>query len=89
MNKAQLLKLYEAFAEAKGVMLNPDKEHVDFIVESVLKLEKKTGFRYCPCRIRTGNKEMDKELFCPCNFIENDIWKDEGHCWCGLFVRKE
>jgi ferredoxin-thioredoxin reductase catalytic subunit len=44
--------------------------------------------RLCPCRLRDGSRERDLELLCPCNFKHHDTWRNEGRCWCGLFVRE-
>jgi len=58
------------------------------VVEGVLENEKKYGLKLCPCRLRDGTRERDLELFCPCNFKAQETWKNEGRCWCGLFVRR-
>jgi len=58
------------------------------VVEGVLENEKKYGLKLCPCRLRDGTRERDLELLCPCNFKAQETWKNEGRCWCGLFVRR-
>lgn len=81
---------WQRFTEKNDFMLNPDKEHVDTIIEGVHKNEEKFGLKLCPCRLRDGTRENDLELICPCNFKTHDTWKDEkkGYCWCGLFVKR-
>lgn len=89
MNKNELVKAWEQFAEGKDFTLNPDKDFVSQVAEGVLKNEEKCGLKLCPCRLRDGKRERDLELLCPCNFKALDIWKKEDRCWCGLFVKKK
>ena len=88
MNKEELRRAWEEYTEKNDFVLNPDKEHVDMIVEGVLENEAKFGLKLCPCRLRDGTKERDLELICPCNFEIQETWKQKEECWCGLFVRR-
>ena len=36
----------------------------------------------------TGDRQADINLVCPCNFKVQRTWKENGECWCGLFVKK-
>ena len=89
MNKEELIKAWERFAEANDFRLNPDSKMVDMLAKGVLENEKKHGLKLCPCRLRDGTKERDLELLCPCNFKTQKTWAEKGMCWCGLFVKKE
>lgn len=60
--------------EYKGYMLNPDKKHVDLIIEGLKKKE-----RYCPCRV-----QKIPENICCCTHFIND-----GDCCCKLWLKKE
>ena len=88
MDKEELRKMFEKFTEKKDFMLNPNKSHVDMIIDGLLENEKKCGLRLCPCRLRDGTKEGDLKLMCPCNFKVQENWKTRGECWCGLFVKR-
>jgi len=93
MNREELRKVWENFCEKNDFVLNPDKEHVDMIVDGVLENEKKFGLKLCPCRLRDGTREKDLELICPCNFKTHQTWlkptsNKKPMCWCGLFVKK-
>jgi len=88
MDKEEILKAWQAYTEEKDFMLNPDKEHVDMIIQGVLAHEKKLGLKLCPCRLRDGTRETDLALICPCNFKIQPNWKEKGMCWCGLFVKR-
>lgn len=86
-----LEKVYEnlkKYALTKGIQLNKDKELVLDLIAGLLKNEERYGYRCCPCRLASGNKEQDKDIICPCIYSEADI-KEYGRCYCGLYVSKE
>lgn len=89
MDKKELIALWKDFAEYKGVSLNPDKKQVEGVAEGVLKKEKDAGYRFCPCRFNDGTYESLVGNLCPCNFEAQEVWKTQGRCWCGLFVKKK
>ena len=89
MNGEQIRAAWERFAENNDFKLNPDSDHVDFIIKGVLAQEKSFGLKLCPCRLRDGTREGDLKLICPCNFKSQEIWSKEGRCWCGLFVKRD
>ena len=89
MNKEDLRRVWEKFAEGNDFMLNPDEKHVDIVAEGVLKNEKEFHLKLCPCRLRNGTKETDLSLICPCNFKTHETWRNDGRCWCGLFVKRK
>lgn len=83
-----LIEEYKKYAEENGFKLNPDKEVVEKIVKGLLKRENKFGFRYCPCRVMSGDEEKDKSIICPCDFHCKEVEK-LGHCICKLFFKKK
>ena len=60
--------------EHQGYMLNPDKNHVNTIIEG---LKAKNG--YCPCRV-----EKTEENICCCTHFING-----GDCCCNLWPKVE
>lgn len=89
MDKGQIRKAFERFTEKNDFILNPDNEHVDKIIDGILKNEEIHGLKICPCRLRDGTKDRDLQLICPCNFKIQETWKEKGRCWCGLFVKRD
>lgn len=87
MNEEQLRKISERYAESQGFKLNPDEKVVESIIKGMIDNEENHGFRYCPCRAITGDKEKDRKIICPCFWHKDEI-KDTGRCLCGLFVSK-
>lgn len=88
MTEEQVLEISRKYAEKAGFQLNPDKEIVDTVVKGLVANEKKHGFRYCPCRLVTGDKEKDRLIICPCAYHRVEI-KQQGYCHCMLFFGKE
>lgn len=82
----KLIREYEEYAKRNGFSLNPNKKVVEGIIKSLLEREKKFGARYCPCRRITEDKEENKKIICPCQFMRKEI-EEQGHCLCGLFVK--
>lgn len=75
------------YAEKKGYVLNPDAKHLETILKGLARLKTKYGEEYCPCRVRSGDKEKDRANICPCAFHEKEI-EEDGCCHCQLFFRK-
>jgi ferredoxin-thioredoxin reductase catalytic subunit len=88
MSIEELRKTFEKFCENNDFQLNLDQEHTDTALKGVLENEEKTGFKFCPCQIQTGDFSKDIQLLCPCNFKSQKTWQEKGECWCGLFVKK-
>ena len=82
----KLVHKYKNYAINNGFKLNPDKKIVRGVIKGLFINEKKFGEKYCPCRRRTGIKEVDKKIICPCVYHKKEI-KEKGHCHCFLFVR--
>lgn len=70
-------------------MLNPDSERVKLLAKGELANEKKHGFKFCPCRMTSGDIKEDVKLICPCNFKVQTSWRERGECWCSLFVKEK
>ena len=66
----------------------PGQKVLDAVIRGLARNEKKFGERYCPCRIRSGEKEKDTAIICPCIYHKDEIAKD-GHCHCQLYYRKD
>lgn len=87
-SKQQLRELFDAFTKSKEYELNQDEEHLSLTLDGVLKNEKDTGLKYCPCQLRTDDLSHNLTLLCPCNFTAQENYGKEGRCWCGLFTKR-
>jgi len=81
----------ELFTEGHEFQVNPDGEKVNTLIEGIMSNEANHGLKYCPCRLISKIFEEDLKLVCPCNFLIHETYKgkEDGECWCGLFVRRK
>lgn len=84
-------KLYEMLRkvqEPKGYFFNKDRKQVLELLEALLVNKARYGYMSCPCRLASGNREKDKDIFCPCVYRGPDV-EEYGSCYCNLYVSKE
>ena len=72
-------------AEAGGYHLNPDAEFAMELARGLLTNEQRYGYRACPCRLSSGEKQQDVDIICPCDYRDADV-SDYNSCYCGLYV---
>jgi ferredoxin-thioredoxin reductase catalytic chain len=72
-------------AEAGGYHLNPDVEFSKELVNGLIVNERRYGYRACPCRLASGNKEEDLDIVCPCDYRDADV-AEMNACYCALYV---
>ena len=75
-------------AESGGYHLNPDVEFTKQLVKGILVNERRYGYRSCPCRLASGNKNDDLDIICPCDYRDPDLG-EYGSCYCALYVVDE
>lgn len=72
------------YASRQGLKLNSDRRVLDVVIRGLARNCRRFGRPYCPCRLRSGDQEKDREIECPCAFHRDEI-ESEGHCHCNLF----
>jgi len=87
--KKTLRNYYEKIVDKLGYKFTPDAALVDFCLEQEVKLEQKLGSPFCPCQARTGEREHDMKIVCPCIPFHRKHYDAMRRCWCGLFVHKD
>jgi ferredoxin-thioredoxin reductase catalytic chain len=75
-------------AEAAGYHLNPDLEFTKDLIKGLITNEKRYGYWACPCRLATGEKSLDLDIVCPCDYRDLDL-NQHGQCYCALYVSEE
>ena len=85
----EVVKIWKTFGDPnEEFKLVEDTEMVNGLAQGVIENQKNHGLKYCPCRIISGDPTEDLKLICPCNFQIQTRYKEQGECWCGLFVRR-
>ncbi len=88
--KQNVVTAWKQFSDQSPTIRLTDKtDEIELLSKGVLENLKNKGQRYCPCRITTGDRQMDLNLICPCNFLRQSVFKETGECWCGLFIKRD
>ena len=88
MTPEELLEKLRPLQESKGYFFNRDRAFVLDLMESLLVNRDRYGYMACPCRLASGNRDLDKDIFCPCVYRDPDV-AEFGACYCGLYVSKD
>jgi ferredoxin-thioredoxin reductase catalytic subunit len=83
----QTRKRAEEDAKTFGLYLTPQPDLLQMFVEGLKTNEDRYGYPSCPCRLATGNLEIDRDIICPCDYRDPDV-AEYGACYCRLYVNK-
>lgn len=83
----QVKKRAEADAKTYGYYLIPQQELLQMFLEGLKTNEERYGYPVCPCRLATGNLDLDRDIICPCDYRDPDV-AQYGACYCRLYVNK-
>ena len=91
VSKEEIDELYKRLhkeAESGGYHLNPDTAMTRELLKGMLVNEKRYGYRACPCRLASGEKDKDIDIICPCDYRDPDL-DDYSACYCSLYVSRD
>ena len=74
--------------EKKGYFFSNDEAMVESLLEGLLINKERYGYMSCPCRLAVGDREVDRDIICPCDYREPDV-AEYGSCYCELYVSAE
>jgi len=74
----------EKYCEQHGYIINPNWMMSTNLKSNLCEMEATFGKRYCPCFEPSGDKALDKNMMCPCEYVEDEI-AEYGTCHCALF----
>lgn len=83
----QTRKRAESDAKTYGYFLTPQPDLLQMFLEGLKTNEDRYGYPSCPCRLATGNFEIDRDIICPCDYRDPDV-AEFGACYCRLYVTK-
>lgn len=87
IDEADMLKWAHAYAHKQGWILNPDETQLNTVIRGLVRNKTKFGRPYCPCRLRSGDEEKDRDIECPCLRHKEEV-ATLGHCHCHLYFQK-
>ena len=88
MNSEQLYAQLKKIQEPKGYFFNNDKTMVLELLAGLIANKNRYGYMGCPCRLSSGDRDLDKDIICPCIYRTPDV-EEFGSCYCSLYVSKE
>ncbi|HLN89853.1 MAG TPA: ferredoxin-thioredoxin reductase catalytic domain-containing protein [Candidatus Binatia bacterium] len=77
----------ESDAKTYGYYLTPQPDLLQMFLEGLKTNEDRYGYPSCPCRLATGNFDIDRDIICPCDYRDPDV-AEFGACYCRLYVNK-
>ncbi|MCW4028319.1 MAG: ferredoxin:glutaredoxin reductase [Candidatus Bathyarchaeota archaeon] len=83
----QVRKRAEADAKTFGYYLTPQPDLLQMFLEGLKTNEERYGYPSCPCRLATGNLDLDRDIICPCDYRDPDV-AQYGSCYCRFYVNK-
>ncbi len=69
-------------------ILIKDQSMFNDLINGLVDNKKSMGYQSCPCRLASGNRELDRDLICPCDYASDDV-KEFGACYCNLYLRSD
>ena len=84
----QVRRRVEADAKTYGYYLTPQQDLLQMFSEGLKTNEERYGYPLCPCRLASGNLDLDRDIICPCDYRDPDVTQ-YGACYCRLFVNKD
>jgi len=76
------------YAKKHHWVLNPDEKKLGIVIRGLARNKQKYGEQYCPCRLRSGDKEKDAAIICPCIYHKEEV-ENDGSCHCRLYFRQD
>ena len=74
--------------ETNGWILNVDGITLNDLIDGLVENKKNYGYQSCPCRMASGNRDIDRDLICPCDYAKPDIAEFKT-CYCNLYTSPE
>ena len=69
-------------------ILIKDQRMFNDLINGLVDNKKSMGYQSCPCRLASGNRDLDRDLICPCDYASDDV-KEFGACYCNLYLRSD
>lgn len=86
--KDGMMEYSKKVCETNKWILNKDQETLNNLIDGLVENKKVHGYQSCPCRLASGNRDLDRDLICPCDYAPSDI-KEYGACYCNLYLRPD
>ena len=76
-------------AQRQGWKVNNRQDMLDDLIDGLMVNYNRLGYYNCPCRDSQQDSKLDRDIICPCIYARKADVDEYGHCYCGLFFRKD
>ena len=83
-----MLEYCKKVSEKNNWILNKDTDTLRELIDGLVTNKNKYGYQSCPCRLASGNRDLDRDLICPCDYAPLDV-KEHGACYCNLYLKPD
>jgi len=80
MTPTELYEMLKKVQGTKDFSLTGTRIGLLTILNDLLVNKKRYGYTSCPCRLATGDRDKDRDIFCPCAYRQEDV-KEYGSCY--------
>ena len=86
--KEGMLEYCNQVASKNNWILNKGQNTLNELIDGLVENKKSIGYQSCPCRLASGDRDLDRDLICPCDYAPLDA-KEYGACYCNVYMRKD
>lgn len=80
-------KYVYGIAQRNDWKLNSNQEMLNDLIDGLMINFNRLGYYNCPCRDSQEDRNLDRDIICPCRYAKPDI-EEYGHCYCALYFNK-
>ncbi|UCC21316.1 MAG: ferredoxin:thioredoxin reductase [Promethearchaeota archaeon] len=86
--KEGMMEYVEQVSKKNNWILNMDSNTFKNLIDGLVDNKRNLGYQSCPCRLASGNRDLDRDLICPCDYAPLDV-NEFGACYCNLYLRED
>ena len=86
--KEGMIEYCKMVCEKNKWILNKDEVIFDDLIDGLVSNKKEYGYQSCPCRLASGNRDLDRDIICPCDYAPLDV-KEFKACYCNLYLHPD
>ena len=86
--KEGMIEYCKMVCDKNNWILNKDEVIFNDLIDGLVSNKKEYGYQSCPCRLASGNRDLDRDLICPCDYAPLDV-KEFKACYCNLYLHPD
>ena len=86
--KEGMIEYCKMVCEKNNWILNKDEVIFNDLIDGLVSNKKEYGYQSCPCRLASGDRDLDRDIICPCDYAPLDV-KEFNACYCNLYLHPD